>query len=193
MTDERKWPKCECLVYYSDHHPECPVRRKFDAQSAEMKARDERIAELEAERDTLIAAVGVHLTARSDYYGLIQSLQSRLGEFQKRPAVELRYVLYVPQCKCVFGPFSSEDHAKVWALSGIGGGLDYEVIEYKDLLDDALKSRVAARAVEDQRPCTCHPDDNPPVPCQRKFALAECRAAEATSKDLLQVRAVEKQ
>lgn len=27
------------------------------------------------------------------------------------------------------------------------------------------------------RPCTCHPDDNPPVPCPQKFALSECRAA----------------
>lgn len=27
------------------------------------------------------------------------------------------------------------------------------------------------------RPCTCHPDDNPPVPCPRKYALSECRAA----------------
>lgn len=29
----------------------------------------------------------------------------------------------------------------------------------------------------DPRPCTCHPDDNPPVPCPRKYALSECRAA----------------
>lgn len=29
----------------------------------------------------------------------------------------------------------------------------------------------------DSRPCTCHPDDNPPVPCPRKFALSECRKA----------------
>ena len=27
------------------------------------------------------------------------------------------------------------------------------------------------------RPCTCHPDDSPPVPCPQKYALAECRAA----------------
>jgi hypothetical protein len=27
------------------------------------------------------------------------------------------------------------------------------------------------------RPCTCHPDDNPPRPCPRKYALTECRAA----------------
>ena len=26
------------------------------------------------------------------------------------------------------------------------------------------------------RPCTCHPDDNPPVPCAQKYALNECRA-----------------
>jgi len=27
------------------------------------------------------------------------------------------------------------------------------------------------------RPCTCHPDDNPPVPCPKKYALDECRKA----------------
>ena len=29
------------------------------------------------------------------------------------------------------------------------------------------------------QPCTCHPDDNPPVPCPQKFALTECRIAAA--------------
>lgn len=28
-----------------------------------------------------------------------------------------------------------------------------------------------------ERPCTCHPDDNPPVLCARQYALNECRAA----------------
>lgn len=28
----------------------------------------------------------------------------------------------------------------------------------------------------DTRPCTCHPDDNPPVPCAKKYALSECLA-----------------
>jgi len=31
--------------------------------------------------------------------------------------------------------------------------------------------------VEKVRPCTCHPDDNPPVPCARQYALRECRLA----------------
>ena len=31
------------------------------------------------------------------------------------------------------------------------------------------------------KPCTCHPDDNPPVPCPHKYALNECRAAAAPS------------
>lgn len=30
--------------------------------------------------------------------------------------------------------------------------------------------------LSDSRPCTCHPDDNPPVPCAQKYALNECRA-----------------
>jgi hypothetical protein len=30
---------------------------------------------------------------------------------------------------------------------------------------------------EDTRTCTCHPDDKPPVPCPRQFALRDCRRA----------------
>ena len=26
------------------------------------------------------------------------------------------------------------------------------------------------------RPCTCHPDDNPPKPCAKQYALTKCRA-----------------
>jgi len=29
--------------------------------------------------------------------------------------------------------------------------------------------------VSEPRPCTCHPDDNPPIPCAQKYALSECR------------------
>lgn len=25
------------------------------------------------------------------------------------------------------------------------------------------------------KPCTCHPDDNPPVPCAQQYALTDCR------------------
>lgn len=28
------------------------------------------------------------------------------------------------------------------------------------------------------RACTCHPDDNPPVPCAEKYAYSECVAAQ---------------
>jgi hypothetical protein len=31
-----------------------------------------------------------------------------------------------------------------------------------------------------EKPCTCHPDDNPPRPCPRKYALTECRRAADT-------------
>ena len=27
------------------------------------------------------------------------------------------------------------------------------------------------------RTCTCHPDDNPPVPCAKQYALTLCRKA----------------
>ena len=31
------------------------------------------------------------------------------------------------------------------------------------------------------RPCTCHPDDNPPMPCAERYALSECKAASAAA------------
>jgi hypothetical protein len=34
-----------------------------------------------------------------------------------------------------------------------------------------------------ERPCTCHPDDNPPVPCARKYALSECKATPEPSRE----------
>jgi hypothetical protein len=38
------------------------------------------------------------------------------------------------------------------------------------------------------RPCTCHPDDNPPVPCPQKYALSECRAAAPKTADDIMAR-----
>ena len=32
-----------------------------------------------------------------------------------------------------------------------------------------------------ERPCTCHPDDNPPKPCPKRYALSDCRAAAKTN------------
>jgi hypothetical protein len=33
-----------------------------------------------------------------------------------------------------------------------------------------------------QRKCTCHPDDNPPVPCAEQYAYSECVAKEKQMK-----------
>lgn len=50
-----------------------------------------------------------------------------------------------------------------------------------DAAHDALR---AALAAGEARPCTCHPDDNPPQPCARRYALAECRAASEARPEL---------
>jgi len=43
---------------------------------------------------------------------------------------------------------------------------------------DALRAALAQQQAEpDSHPCTCHPDDDPPTPCPRRFALNECRQA----------------
>ncbi len=36
-------------------------------------------------------------------------------------------------------------------------------------------SDVVSDGEMDPRDCTCHPDDNPPVPCAKQYALSECR------------------
>lgn len=51
---------------------------------------------------------------------------------------------------------------------------DYDEHPAIQRADDAL----------DLRPCTCHPDDSPPVPCARKYALSECRAAAAIGEQM---------
>lgn len=33
----------------------------------------------------------------------------------------------------------------------------------------------------DTRKCTCHPDDNPPYPCAKKYALTDCKIEEMAS------------
>lgn len=55
--------------------------------------------------------------------------------------IELNHVIYVPACKAVFGPFSSEDHARLWAVSGLRGAegkqpLEHVIVRYVDLLKD---------------------------------------------------------
>lgn len=49
----------------------------------------------------------------------------------------------------------------------------------------------ASPAGTDTRPCTCHPDDNPPVPCPRKYALTECRKAAGTFADGVEAKLVQ--
>jgi hypothetical protein len=37
-------------------------------------------------------------------------------------------------------------------------------------------------------PCTCHPEDNPPVPCPHKYALDECRRAAEAAGEVAEVK-----
>ena len=39
------------------------------------------------------------------------------------------------------------------------------------------------------RPCTCHPDDSPPTPCARKYAMGECKDLLAEWTDAAMVKA----
>lgn len=39
-------------------------------------------------------------------------------------------------------------------------------------------TNATAASVLSDRPCTCHPDDSPPMPCPQKYALSHCRHSE---------------
>jgi hypothetical protein len=39
-------------------------------------------------------------------------------------------------------------------------------------------ARVTDRNEAVARTCTCHPDDNPPVPCAQRYALSACLTAD---------------
>jgi hypothetical protein len=51
----------------------------------------------------------------------------------------------------------------------------------------AIASQPSSADVE-RRPCTCHPDDNPPVPCPRMYALQDCRRAAALAAEIESLR-----
>lgn len=43
----------------------------------------------------------------------------------------------------------------------------------------ALYTRPTLAAPQAERPCTCAPEDNPPIPCTRKYAFDDCMQAQA--------------
>jgi hypothetical protein len=49
-------------------------------------------------------------------------------------------------------------------------------VEAEWLADLDAKNEAHTAAVERPKPYTCHPDDDPPAPCPRRYALSECRA-----------------
>lgn len=76
-------------------------------------------------------------------------------------------------------------HAAMFALNGllanpakVGRWDQYaaQAVEIADALLDALAAKGC------RRPCTCHPEDCPPVPCPHEYALSECRAAALAAK-----------
>lgn len=48
-------------------------------------------------------------------------------------------------------------------------------------IHDTATAALAAKG--EHRPCTCHPNDNPPAPCPRRYALSECREAALAAKE----------
>ena len=45
------------------------------------------------------------------------------------------------------------------------------------ILLTAALAFAAGQSCGDARPCTCHPDDNPPQPCEHRYAFRDCADA----------------
>lgn len=61
-------------------------------------------------------------------------------------------------------------------------------VESPELHEAMMRAADYLRQCAEQRPCTCHPDDNPPVPCAQKYALNECRAASEPTETEIEAR-----
>lgn len=59
-------------------------------------------------------------------------------------------------------------------------GTEFGAFSTQAARDEVLDALASRTQMADTRPCTCHPDDNPPVPCPRKYALSDCRQAART-------------
>mgnify|MGYP000665046219 CR=1 FL=1 len=65
----------------------------------------------------------------------------------------------------------------------------------RDWLDETAGTKQIASTVSgpeatpSERSCTCHPDDDPPVPCPRKYALLDCLIAAARRAGAEEMRA----
>lgn len=71
----------------------------------------------------------------------------------------------------------------VRAIDALDAGQEVDLLDLeRKCLEAALSAHLDAATAERAgevlpRPCTCHPDDKPPRPCPRKYALTECRQA----------------
>ena len=60
---------------------------------------------------------------------------------------------------------------------------DFDEIAKNMLGDDWFKpAKLQTPYGNCSRPCTCHPDDHPPVPCAEQYALQECLQLAAQAK-----------
>ena len=86
-------------------------------------------------------------------------------------------------CEAVEGDLGHCNH--VWIKLADGRALDATADQFNRLFPQKNYPPVYLGEMIDihaevERGCTCHPDDSPPVPCARKYALTECRAAMET-------------
>ena len=106
-----------------------------------------------------------------DDAGLQYQTSMHFAGLQSKPKVRPHIYAVEPLCAEAADRIDALE-ARVARLEGalramVATGKYWQGPKNKKILDQAF-------AALDNRPCTCHPDDNPPRPCPQKYALSEC-------------------
>lgn len=87
------------------------------------------------------------------------------------------YLLPCALCGCTKIPKRQGNGAGDYWLECIECGMSTRLREDGNGIKDwNRRPTTESDKQEAVKPCTCHPDDNPPVPCAQQYALNECRA-----------------
>lgn len=167
----------------------------FDAWDAD---RDSRVGKMllalagnkpgyRADIDALHASLAARQVAQPGPAALLDALQDKVhqdGPTRLAFAQPDGRALAIEECaqKCdELAEMATRLHRRA-SSSFTEGAVSHGQIEAFRHAADAIRA-LPSEPAEDSgdtghgRPCTCHPDDNPPRPCPKKYALTDCRAA----------------
>lgn len=163
---------------YTTHPEKFESRTLYEVEplythpSAEIAALRERIAGMEKD-----AEIGHALIAN----GLYDRMNDMVDADEPRRLIEELIATVDPILYAKWAGRDARSSAEIAALreritdlEAVEAMRDEEIAGLREKHGNALE-RIAGME-KDAKPCTCHPDDNPPIPCAKQYALSECRS-----------------